>query len=403
KELGINDAVKTSIKLMDIISKLQIDNRDIEEVVNKCLPTLYNVIVMEQAYNRSDIISLLNNKKEYQQVKELIVKYVFRDLASMEKDGLTDIKISNIDDGDSDKYVNSKVIDQIVDAKYALEKEEYNLRRTKKLQELQSEANDYEYKYRDLEYQWEENTFAMAGIRISKIFNISKLCSFIIVPSLLIYGGITLGRNWSDNIDEYRTITRVVDPVSNEVVNTLSDTYDENEYSYASTLKLYEPWEKHPSSGYTRKVIAYVTDDENKSTGTIKYIYNEVKDQLDENDNTDESTTLITETIQDKNDSRKSKKYVVVVPVLAGVLALGIEFLLGKFMGISPIFEKLSKLSEDLKSKKNSIKRIEESVKTTTQSIKELNNQCKTYGEIYQFDRSMFKDYKIIKKTLLRK
>ncbi len=197
----------------------------------------------------------------------------------------------------------------------------------------------------------------MAGIRVKRVFNLAKLLSYVVVPVLAIGGGYQLGVHLSNQIDEYKTTTRVVDPVTHEVVETLKEEYDERDTPYTSTLKLYEAWKKNPKgNGYVRKVTAYVTDtsaDPLDTTGlTEKYHYTESKETLSEKDNTDESVTLLTETVQDKNDSRKSRKYVVWL-IVAGVLVAGaIDGLLAYNMGVSDIFDELSELSDDKRSTK---------------------------------------------------
>ena len=56
-----------------------------------------------------------------------------------------------------------------------------------------------------------------------------------------------------------------------------------------------------------------------------KYHYMEYKDTLSENDSMEEGVVLITETIQDKTDSRKSTKYIIPLSIVGAVLSLIIE------------------------------------------------------------------------------
>ena len=242
------------------------------------------------------------------------------------------------DDKHLNKYLKAKEFFlnegyKIVEAKFHEEKADFYNRKAEYLGDLKKRIFEFQREGKSNKEDRADALKEMAGIRVKRVFNLAKLLSYVVVPVLAIGGGYQLGVHLSNQIDEYKTTTRVVDPVTHEVVETLKEEYDERDTPYTSTLKLYEAWKKNPKgNGYVRKVTAYVTDpsaDPLDTTGlTEKYHYTESKETLSEKDNTDESVTLLTETVQDKNDSRKSRKYVVWLIIAGVVLAGAIDGLL---------------------------------------------------------------------------
>ena len=152
----------------------------------------------------------------------------------------------------------------------------------------------------------------------------------------------------------------------------------------------------------TRKVTAYVNDPETTDTDNLvkKYNYTESKEKLDENDNTDESITLITETVQDKNDSRKSRKYVVWLAIAGGVLAALIDGLLIYNMGFDDIINELDRLSKDLRDNKIDMCCLKDLDKIVKKNRKILVDERNGANDIYQFSKDEFSTLTITKKTL---
>lgn len=191
---------------------------------------------------------------------------------------------------------------------------------------------------------------SIKNIKVDRRINRTKLMSYVLVPVILIGSGFGIGVTCSNKIDEYKTTTRVVNPANQEIVETISEVYDEKENTYTATVKVYSPWQKRGST-YTRNVYAYNYDPnkidyESFDDKDSKYHYTEAKEQLDSNDSMEEGTVLITETIQDKSDSRKSTKYIIPFSIIGAVLSIAIDVLLGYNMGTYDIKVALRKLKK---------------------------------------------------------
>ena len=398
KEDGIKTLVSQSESIIDHMLKCPnpIDP-GLETAYEEGVETLYNAILSEQIYDRDDILRTLLAKDKENRIKKSLSIYLGEDLANAN----INPQVTNINTGSGYDFINRKIIEQLVDVKYSKEKEEFYTRKSEKLADLKKRIFDFNQEAGITVKRTKKIKKDNRGIRIEKGFNYAKLASYIVVPVLAITGGYHLGVHLSNKIDEYRTVTRVVNPVTKETVDVLSDTYQERDITYASTLKVYEAW-KPGRGGYTRKVTAYVNDPEATETDNLvkKYNYTESKEKLDENDNTDESITLITETVQDKNDSRKSRKYVVWLAIAGGVLAALIDGLLIYNMGFDDIINELDRLSKDLRDNKIDMCCLKDLDKIVKKNRKILVDERNGANDIYQFSKDEFSTLTITKKTL---
>ena len=409
KEQGILDVIRSTNELLELMNKCSTTNKDkdLEKVYDDCSGTIYKALIGEQIYDKTDIVRTLTKDPKYNAIKEGLVKYFAEDLNALGNNNVINEELSNINSGLGYDFINEKVIDQIVEAKFQKEKDEFYERKEEILRDLKSRVFAYQADAKSLKRDLKESRSDLRGYRVTRVFNTAKILSFVIVPVLAISGGYHLGVHLSNKIDEYRTTTRVVDPVTNEVVDVLSDGYDEKENTYTSTLKIYEPWKKNAKgTGYIRKVTAYVTDPsvsmENLDANNLteKYHYTEAKEQLDEKDSTDESVTLLTETIQDKNDSRKSRKYVVWLSIAGGVLGVLIDLLLAYGMEPDEVMREISGLGNDIADEKRSKRRLKEKRKVLKGNITTFGKEIETDNNIYQFSKDDFSSLKVIKKTL---
>lgn len=408
KELGILEVIQDSNELLGLMVKCNSINnmdKDLEKLYDSCAGTIYTSLLNEQIYDKTDIIKELNKDKKYDAVKESLVRYFAEDLSALGSNSSVNQELSNINSGLGYDFISEKAVDEIVEAKFKKEKEEFYDRKEELIKSLKKRVFDYQADAKTLKSNLKESRSDLRGYRVTKVFNTAKLLTFAVIPVVLIGGGYQLGVHLSNKIDEYKTTTRVVNPVTNEVVETLSEVYDERETTYTSTLKVYEPWKKNAKgTGYIRKVTAYVTDPENASTDisklTEKYHYTEAKEQLEENDNTEESVTLLTETVQDKNDSRKSRKYVVWLTIAGVVLGVGADVLLAYGMEPDEIWDELSDTNSDIRSEKKQKRRLKADKKELKKNITSLGKEIEMDNCIYQFSKEDELSLNVIKKTL---
>ena len=417
KEKGIDEVISKSLELIEIInnyphqfliSKSNIDihvhtNReDLQEIYDRSIETLYQVIVYEQIYDRDLLIKEILSNPRNGVIKEKIVKYLMDDLRKVKKNNIINEELQNINKGLSYDLLSTSIIDEIIEANYSSKREEYLKNKEEARANLKKRIFEYQEDKKELEDNGKNLKSTIRNIRLHRGFDRARLLSYVLVPVIAIGGGLGIGRLLSNNIDEYRTITRTVNPVTQEVVETISDVYDEHENTYTATVKVYGPWEKS-GSVYTRSVYAYNYDSNidysNIDNNQTKYHYTEAKESLSSSDSTTESTVLITETIQDKNDTRKSSKFVIPLAITAGVLSIIAEIIRGVKVGTYDIEEELRKLKKQLKEKKLVRKNLDDEKIELENTGSIIRKDCETSSAIYQFSEDEFSTIKVIKKT----
>ena len=239
KEDGIKTLVSQSESIIDHMLKCPNPiEPGLETAYEEGVETLYNAILSEQIYDRDDILRTLLAKDKENRIKKSLSIYLGEDLANAN----INPQVTNINTGSGYDFINRKIIEQLVDVKYSKEKEEFYTRKSEKLADLKKRIFDFNQEAGITVKRTKKIKKDNRGIRIEKGFNYAKLASYIVVPVLAITGGYHLGVHLSNKIDEYRTVTRVVNPVTKETVDVLSDTYQERDITYASTLKVYEAW-----------------------------------------------------------------------------------------------------------------------------------------------------------------
>jgi len=405
KEQGIIEVIDNSRELINKLNGLDNnkDRNDLQEINDHCIETLYKVIIKEQIYERTIIIEEILNNSANEKIKERLIPYIIQDLKSIKKKNLITEKIDDINAGLNYDIFTAIVIDTIIENKYQEEKDEYYNRKEEARSDLKKRIFDYQQDVNTLKTETKSLKTSIRNLKADRRINRAKLMSYVLVPVIALSSGYFIGLGLSNRVDEYRTITRTVNPDTKQVVETISDIYDERETTHTSTIKVYGPWVKN-SNGYTRSVTAYASDNftskEDVDKLMEKYHYTESKESLSSNDSTEESTVLITETIQDKNDSRKSTKYILPFTIGAGVLAAVIDFLIAYNMGTYEIQCELKKLKERLKEKE----RDKENLKEERNGLKidgdNIAHACETNSNIYFFSPDEFSELKIIKKTL---
>ena len=103
--------------------------------------------------------------------------------------------------------------------------------------------------------------------------------------------------------------------------NYINDTDEYILYAYTSSKKLAKKFEKQRKMDYFIKKIINIDEIPSKIVENKlveKYSYIESKENLDKDDSTTQTTILLTETYQDKNDTRKSTKYIMSAETTSG-------------------------------------------------------------------------------------
>ena len=182
------------------------------------------------------------------------------------------------------------------------------------------------------------------------------------------------------------------------------EEFDEHSTTYVATVLKCGPWHSNNiGNGYIRNVTAYdyitpettnetddfhVTKDNLDGNLIEKYQYIEAKDTLDSNENTTDTTIIITETYQDKTISRKSTKFIIPFTLLGIGLGALIPFILAytKIYDIETIQNALynldKKIKEHITSNEDIKKELEKLQEYATELQKELQDVERKYGKI---------------------
>ena len=393
-EHNIREVMASVEELIDLMNKTpDTTNKEYNEVVKDSYDLIYKVILLEEIYGYHNILDKVKAATK-QDIPQSIGRLVYNDLSYLQQ--VEADKVSRNDGSDMGaKQLNPELVGGVAESTYSDEKKAYLQRRKDTIEDLLGKVTDAVNNNRSMRKEIKSNRSDIRGIRLSRSVILGFITGFILVPVIGTVGGYFSGKHFSDKIDEYRTITKVVDANTRELVQTLSDTYDERENTYTATIKEYSPWKKS-GSGYVRNVNAYefnpnVAVSEYKD-GVMKYHYVESKEALSDGDSTEETVLLVTETIQDKNDSRKSTKYIVPLAIVGGLLGLAIDILLHHFeiFSVGEACDELSSLGRDIREKKLSNREIKERLMKLKADAIALKSDCVVAKDVYHYDDSEF-------------
>ena len=420
---NIGDIISQAKFLLNRLNELDTHNKkEKNNIIDLAYKTIYQVIVIEELFDRSDVLDYvkrLNIPVNIENIGRLLTK----DLGNIDKRNLIDLDLKNLKtEGLGYDYLDRNVIRVItkktignVDSDYQERRKKafdyINLKEKSIRTELSSEEGSLERRKDNIKRRKKELMKCRAAV-----------LSLFAVPVILSAVGGAVGKKESNKIDEYKTVTRTVNAITGEVIGAPEETYDEKETTYVATFTVQEPWQLTSSGRYVRKVTAYdyVPQDVSQINNSRSYVdmfesnivekykYLETKETLDENDNTEDSTILITETFQDKTDTIKSTKYTM--PFAATGVILGLLFdlfiIIQKFDGVYNMTSVLDTLKKDVKSSKLSEKQIIDRIETLKKELllleKEREEAIMKYGKLGEtFAFEEFSDLDSYEKRLI--
>ncbi len=356
-EANAEQIVNDTITLIKKIIELNAHNRkDLTHIIDKAYKSIYKVILNEEMLDKNEVLKYVMNINN-DQIREALGRLIEKDIKDLPKGNVIREELKNIKkEGLGYDFLTPGIIREIALLTLSDKNENFKIRKEKAAKELASHINEVVYARKEVEVDAKDNKSEIRGLRLRESALTAKILSFVLVPIIGIVGGHELGKALSNRIDEYKTVTRTVNYETKKQIGEENSVYDEHETTYTATVKECTPWRKNPSGiGYVRNVKAYEFrstegkkefDIEEIKNAKEKYKYMESKDVLDADENTTDSVILVTETFQDKNDTRKSTKYILPFSIVGGVLGIGIEVLLA-FLGLlSP--EKLSRSKREL-------------------------------------------------------
>lgn len=405
----IDEITKNTKELIDTLNSLNTyDNKNDDYLIDKTYRTIYSVIIYEKIFDRNDILAYVN----YLNIpsnKENIGRLLLSDINSLSEQDLVNVDfqsimidedLRNIDtEGLGYDYLNDdfikKISKKILGKKYL----EFEDKKKRVISEISSKVNAFSRKNNTLVTNLGRNNQHIKNLYINKSLLLTKALSIVLVPVITFGAGKIIGRSASNKITEYKTITRTVDMNTSKTIGDIDYVYDENETTYVATVLECSPWMSNPSGvGYIRKVAAYeympngidgihdATFEKLDGNLLEKYRYIESKEALDKGDSTTETTILLTETYQDKNDNRKSTKYIIPFSIVgAGVgIAIDVALVLLRMYDFQRIKEMLDDLDAEIREYKLSNQEINDRLNKMIEENKKLhdeyNNAVRKYG-----------------------
>ena len=408
-EDNINDLIREIKQLIIKINRLNTHNReDFKKIINDSYKIIYLSLLHEETLDRDDIITYLTTLSTKDNI-EAIGKVLRKDLDKVSEDILIEEDLNNLPlEGLGYDYLNSKVLKSVSKVVLSKEDKSYRSRRENSINDLTTSINELISDKELNDSKLKEDKRRIKKLRVGKIMTSGKALSYLLIPAVSISLGNMIGKGLSNRINEYKTITKTTDLRTNEIIGDINETYDEVKTIYAYTVLDCSPWKRNNTGSYIRDIIAYdyhnieesdyyaiekALNDKNKnSLNNIvieKYRYKEVKKELNSTDSTKDKTILLTETYQDKNDTRKSTKYIIPLTISGLSLGIVIDILLLCFtpLRLSIVMEEFKKLDEKIKQEKLNKKEVEDYLKDLYNNrlkyIKEDYNEIvKKYGKM---------------------
>lgn len=403
---NINEIILNTKRLITSLNKLNTHNKEEKNnIIDYAYKIIYSVIKYEVLFDRDDILKMIKNLNIPINI-ESIGRLLSDDLKSLDKSELIDMDLKHIDtDGLGYDYLDEEVIKKITSKTVGKTDSKYQKSKKKKIKKIKEEVNNLKEETEDSINELNNIRKLLKELKIKKttllINLLTRMVSLLMIPVITISAGHSIGKKSSEKIIEYKTITRSVDANSGRVVGEIEEIYDSKETTYVATVLEEGPWRENKNGGYVRNVTAYeyitpenVDDDFHASNFEIgsnlieKYKYLEAKEELDEFDSTTESTILITETYQDKNDFRHSNKYVIPFTIIGGLSGIVIDLvliLIGLF-GYEEAKKRLSSINNKIKNstlKEEEIKKELEDLKNYALELqKEYNEVVRKYGSL---------------------
>lgn len=332
--------------LIDAINSVNAGDRtDKKKLIDEAYKTIYQVLLYEEIFDRSDILSYIRYLNLAVN-KENLGRLLAEDLKRIDRQALlsADLKYMS-EEGLGYDYLTEDFIRKISRVTVGEDNSEYKRKRKETIESLKTKVEDFKFRKNGTIDSLRELKKDKFKLYRNKSILYTKLLSIAMIPIITISAGGLIGKVSSDKIDEYKTITRTIDLDTNRIVGEPNIIYDEHETTYVATITKYTPWKSNPSGvGYIRNATSYeyiapkdagddyhITENDINENIREKYSFVEMKDVLDENDSLTDSTILVTETYQDKSDSRKSTKFIIPFTITGAVLGILIDIALIAF------------------------------------------------------------------------
>ena len=390
---SIDSIISNSGNIDNLINRVktllvEIDNIDthnnivINNLIDEAYKTVYNSLLYEKIYYKHEIFDFVikNNSSSHRENLGLLIRNDLNDLVKnnlITKNEIDDEIIKHLDEGASYDFLSNEILLTISEKRFSFNHNLVDLARNSESKRITTNISRLNYEKENLNKMKDMYNDNIKRKRRHINLLKAKLLSLVMVPVITCTAGARIGQKVSENITEYATTTRMVDLNTGEIIGDIDIVYDEKPTSYVATFTVYEPWRKNNNSkGYIRNATTYeyntpeninddfhVTIDDLSKNVEVKYKYLEQKDELSENDSMTESTIILTETYQDKNNTKKSNKYIIPFAAIGLTASALIEVLLmySNVLNVFLIRKKIFELNDEIiDDKKNNSELIEQ-------------------------------------------
>ena len=298
---NIPEILMSAKTLLDSINSINTHNKEEKnKLIDKAYQVIYSVILYEEIFDRSELLNYLNSLN-IPTNKENIGRLLEQDLKKMDKKDLLDEDLRTLrSEGLGYDYLNPDFIRKVSRKTVGEHNSEYQERKREAVAELKEEVLDLTRSSGRMVSAFQDSKNTISKLYVNKALLTSRILSMILVPVIAFSAGHAIGKNASEKIPMYKTITRTVNSETGEIVGEPTIVYDEAETTYVATVMEYGPWKKNPTGvGYVRNVTAYeyiapenpeegyhATSEDLAGNVREKYRYVEPNDILEEGDST---------------------------------------------------------------------------------------------------------------------
>lgn len=401
--VNITEIIEKTKELINLINSLNAHN-DIHKnkLITEAYKTVYSVILYEEIFNRNDILTYIKTLNIPANIENL-GRFLTEDLKILNKSELIDEDLQAIrTEGLGYDYLSEDIIKKISRRTVGESNSKYQERKNQAIAEITSKVKNFSTQENYLSENLNNTNAVIRRLNIKKSILITKTLSLALIPIMTFCAGKSLGKNLSNKITEYLTITRTIDLNTGKTIGTPTEVYDEKETTYVATIMECSAWRQNPTgAGYIRNVTAYeytvpentpsdyhITIEDIKENIIEKYKYVESKENLETNDSTIDPTILVTETYQDKKINKPSTKYIIPLTIVGAGVGIAIDTVLILFanFGLLRTKELLDELNEEIGNKKLNKTEIKTKLKEMQEQVislqEEYNNVVKNYGNL---------------------
>lgn len=339
----VNSVISSTTNLIDSVSSIKIhDDENIIKILEKAYETIYNAMIYEASYGRNDIV-MYQNTNGVSSTREGLGTIFRREIKKMtdsnllSREELDKYYLKHRNEGLGTEYsgdkrtgndfVDSDMVNLIVEAKKTSKKEERNKEIDRVTNKYNESAASLASEYKSLVNELKEVKNTLFKLAVTKTLKFISKNLFIVFPITLLTSGLGVGGYKTLTTKEYAIYSVQADAFTGDIIYESPKEYDDDITNYVSSISICTPWEKsvgYDELGFVRKNYVYALEDNFvieegttfdeaiamiKNSYTFKGVYLQHKNQLNSQDSMEHGELILTYSKQDFTDSRPAYKY----------------------------------------------------------------------------------------------